>query len=358
MTCPKCGTVNDAQYIYCVNCGTSIPGDPSSGYPTASEVTSEKTAYLPAHHTAQPTQQFGQPYTQAIPPARKSRAPILIVSAVALVFLLAAAGVAIWLVNQTAQTAEVLPDHFGVFYLVNDQAKEVSKVETGNLLESNGKLISVAENSISVGTPEIILFAEGTDISLRDLKFIDLESINADGNMKQIEFQTTPVDGKRAMKRLKFPDGLANGKYAFVVFNGSLNDGKHRLWPIQIDGSKKADNNDIAKVFTLNISETIANSNTNAQPTPPTAPSTPKPKVDGPVGSTVAYCNSTDVIVRASAGLNAKRLTMLKKGQRVFVIRYSENTDVWKGTESNWAYVQTESGKRGWVFTPFISNSE
>ncbi len=87
----------------------------------------------------------------------------------------------------------------------------------------------------------------------------------------------------------------------------------------------------------------------------PTPTPTPKPKVSGPVGATVAYCNGSNVIVRDSPSLNAKKVNALKKGEKVFVIEESDNYDEWKGTEANWAYIQKEDGARGWVFTPFIS---
>ncbi len=81
----------------------------------------------------------------------------------------------------------------------------------------------------------------------------------------------------------------------------------------------------------------------------------PKPKISAPVGSTVAFCNATDVVVRKSASLQAKKVTSLRKGEKVFVIEESDNTDEWKGTKANWALIQKENGQRGWVFTPFIS---
>ncbi len=358
MTCPQCGTVNNAEYIYCVNCGTSIPGKPSS-FPD--DEPSVETAYLPVRPPAPPTQHFEQPFEPTITENKKSKFPIVLLGVGLLGILIAAVAVGgYFLLDRSRQTADVLPDHLGIFYLDQNKTKtnELAKVESGNVIESKEKLLTAAVNSRSVGTPDIILYADGADIPLADLKFIDLSSIEADGNMKQIEFQAVPIEGKSAMKRLKFPSGVSNGKYAFAVFNGNLNDGKHRLWPIQVENSSKADNNDVAKIMTLDVSEKVANvsENTNTNIANTSVPiATPKPKAEAPVGSTVAFCNSSDVIVRASAGLDAKRLTKLKKGQRVFVIRYSENTDMWKGTESNWAYIQTENGKRGWVFTPFIS---
>ena len=84
----------------------------------------------------------------------------------------------------------------------------------------------------------------------------------------------------------------------------------------------------------------------------------PKKKISAPVGSTVAFCNASDVVVRKSPSLQARKVTSLRKGEKVFVIEESDNTDEWKGTEANWAYIQKENGQRGWVFTPFIGYDE
>ncbi len=82
---------------------------------------------------------------------------------------------------------------------------------------------------------------------------------------------------------------------------------------------------------------------------------TAKPKISAPVGATVAYCNSSNVVVRDSPSLQAKKVGSLNNREKVFVIEESNNYDEWKGTEANWAYIQKENGQRGWVFTPFIS---
>ncbi len=44
----------------------------------------------------------------------------------------------------------------------------------------------------------------------------------------------------------------------------------------------------------------------------------------------------------------------LKRGQKIFVMSYSDNYDNWNGLEGTWANIQTESGQRGWVFSPLI----
>lgn len=370
MKCPKCGTENNADYVFCVNCGTPISdaGEATQIYTGATGVPdsgSVPTAVFPPPRETAPNTQF---YPQPEPSVKKNRRVWPWLLAVGLIGLIViAGGIGVFLfVTQSGGVSlggTALPDHFGMFIVDPNSRKvnEIAKVESANVLEAKEKLISDAANLRSNGSPDVILFAEGSDIPLSDLKFIDLGSIDEQGNLRQIDFQAVPVEGKRAMKRIKFPNGVANGKYAFVVFEGSLDDGKHRLWPLQIENSTKADNNDIAKTISVELSKDAskdANTNTNsnannAQLTTPTP--APKPTVTAPVGSTVAFCNSSNVIVRRDAGLNAKRLTMLKKGQRVFVIRYSDNTDMWNGVESNWAYIQTESGARGWVFTPFIS---
>jgi hypothetical protein len=367
MKCPKCGTENNADYVFCVNCGTSITashGGSGQSFPTTPYLhdnESVPTAVYPGR-TPPPTTNF-----DPLPPVKKrSIWPwLLALGVLGLIVVAGGVGVFLFVMQKGGSVGgnSTLPDHFGMFIIDQNGAKvnEIAKVESTNVLGSKDALLTDAAKSRSAGAPDVILYAEGSDIPLSDLKFVDLGSIEDNGNLRQIEFQAVPVDGKRAMKRIKFPNGVANGKYAFAVFEGSLDDGKHRLWPLQIENSTKADNADIAKTLSIELSGKTspdANSNSNSNvnnavlntPTP-----APKPTVTAPVGSTVAFCNSANVIVRAEPGLEAKRLTMLKKGQRVFVIRYSDNTDMWKGVESNWAYIQTESGSRGWVFTPFIS---
>ncbi len=60
------------------------------------------------------------------------------------------------------------------------------------------------------------------------------------GTLKQINYQVVPIEGKPEMKRLRVPDGLANGKYAFALFDGFLDEGKHKFWAFQVKMPKKA----------------------------------------------------------------------------------------------------------------------
>lgn len=371
MKCPKCGTENNADYVFCVNCGASITpaagtsqGFSNTQFPPDSG--SVPTAVYSPRESAPGTQVFPQ-----TPPAgakkRKVWPWLLGVGIVGLIAIAGGIGVFLLVMQNSGGIggSSALPDHFGIFVAESSGTKvnEIEKIESLNVIDAKEKLIADASKVKSNGAPDVILFAEGSDIPLSDLKFIDLESIDEKGNLRQIDFQAVPVEGKRAMKRIRFANGVANGKYAFAIFDGAINDGKHRLWPLQIENSTKSDNSDIAKTLTLELSggkagdtdaNTNSNSNSNSGQTPTPTPA-PKPTVTAPVGSTVAFCNSSNVIVRGDPGLDAKKLTMLKKGQRVFVIRYSDRTDMWNGVESNWAYIQTEGGTRGWVFTPFIS---
>ncbi len=183
-----------------------------------------------------------------------------------------------------------------------------------------------------------------------------LDSIKSDGTVKEIDFQASLVEGKPAIKRLRFPSGLPPGKFAFVLFDGMLDEGKHRLWAFQVRNSSRAPNPDLARIVKLSLKSVETGSNTNSQPggTVPISVPVQKPVISLPVGARVAFCNATDVLVRKSPSLNARQTGRLNRGQKVFVIQYSANYDNWNGTTANWALIQTESGKRGWVFTPFI----
>jgi hypothetical protein len=94
-----------------------------------------------------------------------------------------------------------------------------------------------------------------------------------------------------------------------------------------------------------------------ASPTP--SPTKTPEKTEPPVGATVAYVTRKDVWLRKSPAIQDKgKLSLLKPRQKVFVIRYSENSDTWEEITSNWALVQTESGKQGWVFNAFLDHGK
>lgn len=94
--------------------------------------------------------------------------------------------------------------------------------------------------------------------------------------------------------------------------------------------------------------------------TQPTSTPTPTPKPtpsnEPPPGARLGYCNDTNVFVRNAPDLNAKPITKITRGQKLWVIGTSANYSTWNGVSSNWTQVQLyNSTLRGWVFTPFVS---
>ncbi len=89
-----------------------------------------------------------------------------------------------------------------------------------------------------------------------------------------------------------------------------------------------------------------------ATPTPPPKPTPPQP----PPGARLGYCNDTNVFVRSSPDLNARPVTKITRGQKLWIIGTSSNYSTWNGINSNWTQVQLyNSSVRGWVFSPFVS---
>src|SRR6476469_2991865 len=100
--CPRCNTLNDAGYEFCVNCGNRF----ASGFTEAEP--SVATQFVG----------FGQAVS---PPAERRRSPILWLAAILAVLLLLAGG-AIFAVFQLKPPSELLPDHLGMF--VQAEAKD------------------------------------------------------------------------------------------------------------------------------------------------------------------------------------------------------------------------------------------
>ena len=84
----------------------------------------------------------------------------------------------------------------------------------------------------------------------------------------------------------------------------------------------------------------------------------PVKKVDPPTGATVATINASNVVARVSPSLVAKKVGLLKKGEKVYVIGVSDNLDDWKGEKYTWKNVQLENGKKGWVLNAFIEGHD
>jgi hypothetical protein len=86
---------------------------------------------------------------------------------------------------------------------------------------------------------------------------------------------------------------------------------------------------------------------------------TPKPvkKVEPPTGATVAVINASDVVARAQPNLSAKKIALLKKGQKVYVIGISDDLVIWEGEYYAMMNVQLENGQKGWVLKRFVDES-
>ncbi len=330
----------------------------------ANEPQSVQTAYPPPSYPNQMPPNYQTP---------KKSGKGLIFAALAVVILIilgaiGAGGFYFWQQQQNPnpQTAEILPDHLGMFVQTADKTavNEIKKTDVVNALEEKEKLLSDESLPVFEENSGLILFSDAKEIPVTDLKLVQLDTIENDGNLKQIDFQAVPIEGKTEMKRLRISTGLARGKYAFALFNGFLNEGNHKFWAFQVKDSKKANNNEIAKSASISVkdskdkekSDDKDKSKNSETPAKQDVPPPPKKdtKVPPPSGARVAYCNASNVVLRGSPSLTGKKVGSLSLKQRIYIINYSSNYDEWRGTTANWAYIQTESGARGWVFTPFV----
>lgn len=383
--CPNCHTENEADNIFCVSCGSNLAPPIQSGVTTEPSPTQYYSAeqlnraenapesvqtVFPSANAYQPPPNFDASIPNVESPrARKSGGGKFVLLGALVLLLLIGGGIAAFFAfnRETTIGKETLPDHLGLF-LSNKDANnftEISRQDSTNALTTKDDLLKNESLPATDDRPALILYSDGKDIPLGDLKLVQIDSIKDDGTLKHINFQAAPVEGKAEMKRLRVAEALANGKYAFALFDGFLDEGKHKFWAFQVKNSSKTDNGDLAKTMTLAMkakSASNANSNSNTTPTATnTAPAvvktapTPKPEAVAPVGSRVAYSGSSNVVMRGSPSLTGRKVSGLKRGQKVYVINYSDNYDYWNGMEGNWAYVQTESGSRGWVFSPLIN---
>lgn len=359
MKCPYCGQQNDNDFIFCVNCGRSIASDstydtsvipPTINHPKY-DYPSVQTAFVPADKARRDDATL--PSFAEVDGSKKNRLPLYIGASLILLMLVGGGALAAYfLVNRSAVPTEVLPDHLGMF-VRNSQTKaltEIRKSDHANALTAKEEILKDASLQVVESQPDVILYAENSETPVGEIKLVPLETIAEDGKMKQIDYQVSLIEGSPAMKRLRLPESLAVGKYAFVHLSGYFDEGKHKFWPFEVRTAERASNDQIAKDTLFALKPKAV-----ASPTPKIE-TTEKPSIENaPVGSKVAYCNSTNVVVRSSPSLKARKVNALRKNQKVYVIRYSDNTDSWNGLQSNWAFIQTETGKQGWVFTPFIS---
>ena len=375
MNCPKCNTPNDDKNVFCINCGTTIslnaatnfppPTEQYQGLPKQSYDTSPsvETAFLPQPKFDQPIPHLGE---QTV---KKSSKKFVWIGLIVALFLLAGfvAG-AIYFIKKQAETAEVLPDHLGMFMQSGDKktVSEISKQDYANALQAKDDLMKMDALPVAENKPNLILYADGKDIPLNDLKLVQLDTIKDDGTLKQVNYQVLFVEGKPEMKRLRIPDGLANGKYAFALFDGFLDEGKHKFWAFEVKNAEKSDNGEMAKVTTISPKPKPSPISPPPSPVPPPQnnskttdtdiieTTTPKPKVAPPSSGGYAFCRTNNVVLRSAPSLSAAKVDGLYRGQRLYVISQSNNYTTWGGVNGNWTLVETDEGTRGWVFSPLI----
>ena len=366
MICPKCTTVNDDDNIFCINCGTTISANAAPDIPPPTVLYqgspkqqsdsshSIKTAYIPQTNNNPPVSGTGGTT------AKKSGKKFIWIGLIlGICLLIGIAGGAIFLIQRQAQNAEILPEHLGMF-VQNGEKNAVSEIvrqDFSNALEAKDNLIKTEMLPLTDSKANLILYSDGKDIPLSDLKLIKLDTITDDGSLKQINFQAAPVEGKPEMKRLRVPNGLAGGKYAFALFEGYLNEGKHKFWAFQVQNAEKSDNGDLAKAIMVPLKPTpmpTASPQNNSNPSVNTVIETPvdKPKSATPGG--FAYSRTDNVVLRGAPSLTAEKVDGLYRGQRLYIISESDNYTSWRGARGNWVYVETDDGTRGWVFSPLI----
>jgi hypothetical protein len=398
MICPSCQTENANRNVFCNNCGTllkdtdSMVGDTKSPtlsfqfppeQPPSDDSFEEETptvfgqnpikippaAPIAEPQTPPPTQVFdsanqsqnvspNQPAPEvlkqnfmptAAPAAQavtnSGRGKRIALLAGILLIGLAAIGVGGFFIVKKllAGKPEVLPEQVGIFLQSKEKDKldEIKKQDFSNALEGKDKLLK-DEGLLKVESkPNLVLFADEKDFKSGDLRLIQLDTIKPDGTLKQIDFQTSAVENKTEIKRISLSEGLANGKYAFAVLDGFLDDGKHKFWAFQVTNSDKANNDSILKNATVSIKSKDKKKNDKTPETPPTVDSYIYPKTNG-------------VTLRSEPSLTADKVDTLKSSDRLYVMKISDNTSVWRGTTGYWANVKTDDGRSGWVFAPLL----
>ncbi len=382
MICPNCRAINDDSNVFCVSCGESFaspggPGptmlppsfgpansDPNPSQPTVLHAENPLSGRMPV----QPPPAFDSSYSQfqqsfpAIPPSNvqqpaKSRAGLIAAVGILSVLVIAVGAVGIYLLlNRESNGSETFPTSLGLFFQNAEKTKvtEIRKRDEKNAVEARDAIKDESDLAKLGPRPNLILYADAKDVPVSDLKLVEIESMKDDGTVRQIEFKAATVEGKQDMKRIWLTEDLAPGKYAFAIFDGYFEDGKHHFWPFEVSGGNRKDNDSSAKELTISRKAAAAT------PTPASTKSaTPKPSVEPPPNASAARVQSSNVILRSGPSQSSSKIGMLSTGQKVYILEYSDRYEVFvtrdgRALNSNYAYIQTESGKRGWVFAAFI----
>ncbi len=291
-------------------------------------------------------------YESVAPPVSKmSKTLPVLLTALALVAIGALAYFFLLRPN-TQQEAGALPDHFGIFVRNKDTLGELRRGDFRDVMQARDAMMGDSSLLNVDAKPTLILYSEGQDIPVADLKLMQLDTVDASGKVSYWNYQVSPVEGHPGMKQIRVAGGLPSGKYAFALLNGYMNEGNHKFWPFQVKEDAPAPS-DTPQLATIPL-KPAPSPTPNAIAQAPVAPTrTPLPPPTGATG--VAYCIANNVVLRSSPNLNGTKIGSLSRGQRLYVMQLSSNYDTWRGITANWAYVQPEnSSVQGWVFTYFV----
>lgn len=298
MICTNCNTLNGAGDVFCINCGRAL---------TAA------AGYAP-YPTPPPVQ-----------PSRSAKPFIFVGVGLFLVFLIAAVGLGLFFIVPRIGQQEVLPDHLGMFVQTEakDRYNEIRKQDFANALDAKATLVTDETLPTIPPAPNLIFSADSRDINVNDMRLVLLDTIKDDGMMKQIDFQVAQIDGRPDMKRLRVIEALANGKYAFAVFDSYLNEGKQRLWPFQVRNSSKSDNGDALKATSVPIKPKEPATKTSL-PTVSRPTVVPPPQA-GPPALGLRKINGNGVRLRMSPSMSAAFHATFRfnRGATVNVVGYS-----------------------------------
>jgi len=253
MNCSNCNAWNESDSIFCVNCGNQVTGD--SAAPTiAFHDSSQPGGFTPGDSTQTRVVDRGQPaISGGFSPfgpnsgaqAVKKTSPIVFILAGLLVAVAVVGVGAFFLISsQTGVSAEVLPDHLGMFVQSKErnQNDEIPAQDFPKVIDAKNSLTKNENLPVVDAQPNLILYADGRDVPVDELKLIQLDLIKDDGSYKHLPIQKALIEGKPDMKRLRIQEPLASGKYAFALFKDYFNEGKHKFWAFQVKNSTKGDN--------------------------------------------------------------------------------------------------------------------
>ncbi|MBK8811197.1 MAG: hypothetical protein IPN69_10770 [Acidobacteria bacterium] len=382
MICHKCGSFNEDNNAFCINCGATFYA-PSESSPTImspgtfggqtgglSNPSLPTVFHAPVPPPVQPNTppsfqaSFGafQQSFPMIPPAQaeeKSRIGLFIgIGAVFLLLLVGGIAAIVFFVDFKPKTTEKLPASLGLYFQNADKSEvtEIKKLDFKDGVAARDEIKEDGSLTVLEPRPNIVLYSDGKDIPVSELRLVEVDSIKDDGTLRQVKFKAATVEGKPEMKRIWVDEDLAAIRYAFVLFDGYFEDGKHRFWPFEVKAGNKKDNGDLVK------SETVDRKSKSASPSPTaSAEKTVEAEktIEPPPNSKAVYCQAGNVVLRSGPTQASGKLGSLRMGQKLYVLDYSDDWETFitrdgRELNSNYAYVQTESGKRGWVYAAFI----